>query len=86
MFKIKALLLKVLCPGADQALRDKRACDQRAPTATLIVHCKPVVLTDLAKPAALGCVGLLKGRVKPFLELFSGFCRGEYSHTAMRVR
>lgn len=30
MFKIKALLLKVLlCPGADQALRDKRACDQR---------------------------------------------------------
>lgn len=30
MFKIKALLLKVLlCPGADQAVRDKRACDQR---------------------------------------------------------
>lgn len=57
-----------------------------APTATLIVHCKPVFLTDLEKPAALGCVGLPKGRVKPFLELFSGFCREEYSHTARRVR
>lgn len=71
-----------------QIFRAGRASGNRtpAPTAALTVHCKSVVLMDLAKSAALGCVRLPKRRVKTFLELFSGFCRGKYSHTAMRVR